>query len=43
MEPIFDALTISAIISAVCVMLLVLVLSNCCKMRKVLHQFFSQD
>lgn len=43
MEPIFDTLTLTAIISAAGVLAMVLVLSNCCKVRKVLHQLFMHD
>lgn len=37
MEPVFDTLTIIAIISVTCFILLMLVLLNCCKMRKNLR------
>ena len=40
MEPIFDTLTLTAIISAACVMALLLVLNNCCKVRKTIHHLF---
>ena len=43
MEPIFDTLTITAIISATCVTLLVLVLADCCKMKKLIQQFFGDE
>ena len=43
MEPIFDTLTLTAIISAAGVMLLILVLNNCCKMRKTLHHLFHNN
>ena len=43
MDPIFDTLTLTAMISVACVMAMVLVLNNCCKMRKILHQLFMHD
>jgi hypothetical protein len=37
MEPVFDSLTIIAIISVTCFILLMLVVLDCCKMRKYLR------
>jgi hypothetical protein len=43
MEIIFDTLTLITIISVTCIIATMLVLMDCCKVRKNLHKFFSSE
>lgn len=43
MDIILDMLTVTAIISVICVVLLVLLLVNCCRMRNGLRMIFPEQ
>ena len=43
MEPVYDALTITAIISVACVALLILAVLNCCKTRENIRKLLINE